>query len=150
MKHLWNLLVIIVLFVSCGDDYTMIPVWGKINGKSFDVRNAIVDDKTDQFKFHLFSISETVTDSCTITSDFSNVSFEARKSKGKVDLFFDSDTATGKTVTFFDPNGQVSNVASNGFYDIVEIEDNEITVYIDARFDTSSFIEGLFVAYICD
>ena len=136
----------ILVITSCGGDDDSGPSYdfidqnlqGTIDGLSFTFGEGTVEETTiegeQMISFDLYHASEEFTDVCDFFGfgDEVSVFFFAPAEVGIYELSLDLSTFSGQTVTLFNPDGAVNNIASIGAVEILTITDTEVTGRMDA------------------
>ncbi|WP_420318725.1 hypothetical protein [Ekhidna sp.] len=77
------------------------------------------------------------------------VFFEITNEVGLYELFINLNTFEGQTVTLYNPEGQVHNIATFGAVEILTITDTQLTGRMDARMDAENSVNGNFTLVFC-
>jgi len=159
-------LVSTVFFTSCSKDedsdsgpsYDFVDqnLQGSIDGIPFELGQGIVElttsfEEEEQLSFDLFDVDESQADFCDFFGfgDEVSVFFSIDRAVGIYELSFDLNSFSGQTITLFNPDGAVNNIASIGAVEILTITDEQVTGRIDATLDSESTINGNFTATFC-
>jgi len=158
--YLLVLVMLTSLAISCSDDDESGPSYnfedqnlqGKIDGEDFilgDGRGEISFFEDDQLSIDLYH-SDEPEDACDVlNSDFVYAFFTIPDEVGIYELFLDLENFEGQTVTLFNPDGTLNNIATEGAVELTSITDTEVSGRIDARMDDDNFINGNFTVEFC-
>lgn len=152
------------LFISsCGKDDDSGPSYdfinqnlqGTIDGHVFTYGEGTVETTTfegeEQLSFDLYHSNEDITDVCDFFSfgDEVSVFFFMPAEVGLYELSLNFSDFSGRTVTLFNPDGAVNNIASIGAVEILTITETEVTGRMDATLDGENTVNGNFTAVFC-
>lgn len=156
-------LSLISLISSCKKDDESGPSYefinqnlqGTIDGFAYTYGEGSVETTTRDgegyLSFDLYHSSEDITDICDFFGFGNEVSvfFSTPAEVGLYELSLDFSSFSGQTVTLFNPDGAVNNIASIGAVEILTVTETEVTGRMDATLDAENTVNGNFTAVFC-
>lgn len=168
MKNLFNYLPLIILLCltllisSCGKDdsgpsfdFKNQNLQGTIDGLPYTYGEGTVElttiDGEEELSFDLYHSSEDISEACDFFGfgDHVNVFFFIPAKVGVYQLSFDLSSFDGQTVTLYNPDGSVNNIATLGAVEILTITETQVTGRMDARMDAENSVNGNFTVEFC-
>lgn len=155
---------LLIFISSCGSDdkedsgpaYEFLDqnLQGLIDGISFTYGEGTVEASSfeeGELSIDLYHSDEEITDICDFFGFGEEVSvfFSIPAEVGIYELFIDFESFDGQTVTLFNPDGAVNNIASIGAVEILSITDTQVKGRMDATLDGESTVNGNFTANFC-
>lgn len=157
-KGLFILLVLFAVISSCKKDddapgYNFIDkaLSGKIEGGSWTFRSGYVDSSSyEGVKKLSMSFYGVTGDACSDFLDGDRVIFSVPMKIGVFPLKFSfTDLEGSQTVTLFDDETSMNNIATSGAIEILSISSTSVTGRIDATSDDDNTINGNFTVSFC-
>ncbi|MEP0984143.1 hypothetical protein [Ekhidna sp.] len=154
---------LILTFTSCGSDdedpgggYEFIDqnLQGIIDGIPFEFGEGTFESSfftEGAISLDLYDSNEEFDNVCEFIGfgDQVKIFFEVTDEVGLYELSFDLNSFSGQTITLFNPEGSVNNIATIGAVEILSITDTQLTGRMDARMDAENSVNGNFTVVFC-
>lgn len=147
------LILMTILCICCtkDDDNNSTQSDGLINGREFNISSA-------RYSMHnnnliLVEAFGEIDDSAFICVEDARglrLKFIAQDNTDRQELFIDTNNFEAFTVEMIDPALGSSIVASQGYFDIIEMNNEGFKAMIDITVDDSSYVKGEFEARFCN
>lgn len=127
---------------------------GAIDGIPFTYGEGTVEmitrDGKEHLSFDLYHANEEINEVCSFFGFGNEVSafFSIPAEVGLYELSLNFSYG-GQTVTLFNPDGTVNNIASIGAVEILTVTETEVTGRMDATLDAENTVNGNFTAVFC-
>ena len=147
------LFILTIICFSCNkdDNTNENPVDGLINGKSFEISSArYTMHNGDQLLIEAFG---EINDSALICREEPRglrLKFIAQNDTDRQELFIDTDIFEAFTIEMIDPALSNSIIASQGYFDIIEMDNQGFRAKIDITVDENSYVKREFEASFCN
>jgi hypothetical protein len=149
----------IALLVSCSDDektssysFKDQDLKGKIGNVAWTFEDGFVEVETIEgelmLDFRMFQDQDE--DACDVLfAEGNEVFFDVPNEVGLYKLHLNLNTGEGQTVTLFEDEGFMNNIATDGAVEILTITETEVTGRMDVRFNKKNFVNGNFTIFFC-
>lgn len=159
-KLIFAIATLTLIFVSCSKDeektnsYTFIDqnLQGKIGGNAWTfVAGNAEDSYFTEGNLSIDLYPSELDTPCGFIWDVDYVMFEIPKEVGIYELYFDLSSFDGYTVTLFETEGTMNNIATEGAVEIISIDETSgtITGRMDVRADGDNQVNGNFTITYC-
>lgn len=156
MKNLLVVMTLVSIFISCEatvesdvttDDKPSIdtkgPLKGKVGNSSFEARSGSIKKSFDEYRVSIFESAHE--DPCNVFMPQEN------------QVFFTFDGALGVTylsmqdnITIYDYDNTINLITTEGYFDLIEMNDDTALIKIKASFDNSTYLGGEVTLKVCD
>jgi len=146
-------LILLLFFISCGNDEELSVMFlsGNINNNSFSVGQSTFSEiENDRIEFNIFSDQFTSDNVCQVLPEGVRIFFVADSNLERQDLFLDNNSFEAFTVSLFLENQNSTFVATEGFFQILELNSETIIGNLNISVDSSTSIQGQFTAEFCN
>ncbi|NNE13922.1 MAG: hypothetical protein HKN51_03025 [Saprospiraceae bacterium] len=141
------------LFIfSCSDEGSSIPdLQGEVENIPFTLGDAIFNDNGDNtLSFKVYDKAEVSTDLCSITPTEIFIFFDSENTLDQRDLFVDFSSFEGFNITAYNPQTMNNILFKEGWFRIIENNEDNIIAEMDISDDDNNFIRGGFTALRCN
>ena len=125
---------------------------GSIEGKTFVMKDGYFEESffdETEYSIEIHDENEPE-DACAVfSSEFPQVFFSVPKAVGLYKLKFDLANFSGRTVTLYDPDGSINNIAVAGAIEVLSISETTLTGRLDARMNKDNIVNGNFTVILC-
>ena len=125
-----------------------VPLEGEIGGTAWTYKEgkAVYDFTNESYNVQLFATGDNNEGCFIIAGNEAYLSFELPPTEQIVN----QPNFTLKSLTFHHPNSQVAYTATQGYIEIILVDDLEIRAIIDSRFDDDNYMQGIFAVDRCN